>query len=155
MLICFDVDGVLETGQHPGPVSLAMLDQLMAEDGTDIFIVSPSPNRPDGPYPEVLGEDPSDREANLRWARELAPGHTMRLYVGPNGYFDAAARAGFTYVDRLTFVQMMQGRGHQERLLCPWCGQDTGVIAGDVLYLECPHCGATIGPQVPQPAPRS
>jgi hypothetical protein len=96
VLLAFDVDGTLDSSA--GPIRVEFLHALAELPATRVVIVSPSAARPPG-FPEEIG---ADRAANLRAAAAAWPSD-LRLYVSDNGDRDAAAAAGFSYVDRLDF----------------------------------------------------
>lgn len=95
LLVCFDVDGTLETSA--GPVTVQRLKDLEAG-GVAVVIVSPSSLRPKGFKEKIEGT----RRDNLLAAKSLYPAH-VNLYVSDNGDMGEADAAGFTYVDRLLF----------------------------------------------------
>jgi hypothetical protein len=95
-LVCFDVDGTLETSA--GPVTVEQLRRLEAA-GVAVAIVSPSPARPPG-FPEFIAG--ATRHENLAAAVAAFPA-ALRLYVSDNNDQAEAVAAGFIYVDRLEF----------------------------------------------------
>ena len=100
LLLCFDVDGTLETSlEKPGPVTLAQL-RALEQAGIPVIIVSPSPARPPGFHESLVGS----RTENLKAAAARFP-TVFRAYVSDNDDYEAAWNAGFSYIDlsRLNF----------------------------------------------------
>src|SRR5260370_22528921 len=101
VLICFDVDGTLESSN--GPVTVAKMRRLQ-ELGATVVSVSPSgasPNRTMGTdFPEHVNG--AARSLNLLAAASEFPSDLL-LYVSDNGDMTEAEAAGFTYVDRFQF----------------------------------------------------
>ncbi len=95
-LLCFDVDGTLESGDGPIPVSVLNDLENM---GHTVVIVSPSPLRPrDAGFPEFLSVD---RKKNLLDAREAYP-NERPVYISDNDGDDAlSAEVNFEYVHPL------------------------------------------------------
>ena len=102
MLVCFDVDGTLWTSN--GPVTEAMLNQIELSPGGVVVIVSPSGARPLGWKESIEGPARRDslKSASERWPR------AVRLYVSDNNDQEEAEAAGYLYVDREIFAQMMR-----------------------------------------------
>ena len=95
-LLCFDVDGTLDTGDGPIPVSV--LHDLEGR-GHTVVIVSPSPLRPrDAGFPEFLSVD---RKKNLLDALQAHPSDRP-VYISDNDGDDAlSAEVDFEYVHPL------------------------------------------------------
>jgi len=100
LLLAFDVDGTLWTSN--GKVTEEMLVKLELA-GSKVVIVSPSTARPKG-WDEFI--DGPARRDNLLKARERWP-FSVRIYVSDNGDVEEAKAAGFLYVDREDFAEMM------------------------------------------------
>ncbi len=97
VLLCFDVDGTLETSA--GPITVARLRELDAIDGCQVVIVSPSGARPQG-FAECIN-GPS-RAANLESAATTYHSDLL-LYISDNNDQAEAQASGFTYIDRMEF----------------------------------------------------
>jgi hypothetical protein len=99
-LLCFDVDGTLDSGL--GPIPFSALQELERR-GHKVVIVSPSPLRPKGtPFPEFLSVD---RKRNLLDARAAFP-HPQVVYVSDNpGDDHLCAEVGFEYVDPMFWTR--------------------------------------------------
>ncbi len=95
-LLCFDVDGTLDTGDGPIPVSV--LHDLEGM-GHEVVIVSPSPLRPkDAGFPEFLSVD---RKKNLLDALEAHP-DDRPVYISDNeGDDKLSEEVNFEYVHPL------------------------------------------------------
>lgn len=100
MLICFDVDGTLETSN--GPVKTSRLVSLK-DWGHRVIIVSPSPHFPryadtdDPVFPNVSGND--TRLENLLEAKQMFGSEEFYLYISDNpGDDEVAKQAGFSFM---------------------------------------------------------
>lgn len=102
ILIAFDIDGTVETGNPPGPVQWAKVRELMTFSFIHVAIVSPSPFRPKDDTPSYVGG--ATRATNLKHFAGEHPKVWLRLYVSDNGDLDQAAEAGFTYIDARNFA---------------------------------------------------
>ena len=92
VLVCFDVDGTLDV--TAGPVPLQRLYDLQSI-GVKVAIVSPSGARLTD-FPLFLT---SDRDRNLRNARQWAENPPLCIYVSDNmGDRELSEMMGFTYV---------------------------------------------------------
>ena len=102
-LLCFDVDGTLETGL--GPISVETLQALEAR-GHTVVIVSPSPLRPEGlGFPEFLSVN---RKKNLLDAAAANP-ELWPVYISDNEGDDRLSQeVGFTYVDPRHFTRFLE-----------------------------------------------
>ena len=95
MLIMFDCDGTLETGNPPGPVKLADLYFLIAL-GIHVVIVSESANCANLPFEHIVV--PGNRLQALLNAKAKYPGLRC-IYVSDNpGDDDNARQAGCEYL---------------------------------------------------------
>ena len=92
MLVCFDVDGTIETSR--GPITVETL-RALERAGADVAIVSPSTARPAG-FPEFIKG--ALRRDNLLAAAAAHPRTLLRIYVSDNEDQVEAQAAGFTYV---------------------------------------------------------
>lgn len=104
ILLCFDVDGVLDTAG--GPVPFDLLRRLQLRDGARVCIVSPSDNWPkEENMTRVV--DGATRADNLRKAAAMHPECLVRLYVDDDAS-DArrkeAADAGFAFLTAQEFA---------------------------------------------------
>ena len=95
-LLCFDVDGTLDTGD--GPIPASVLHDLEGM-GHKVVIVSPSPLRPkDAGFPEFLSVD---RKKNLLDALEAHP-DDRPVYISDNDGDDKLSEeVKFEYVHPL------------------------------------------------------
>ncbi|MFI4977519.1 MAG: hypothetical protein ACHQC8_02405 [Solirubrobacterales bacterium] len=100
LLVCFDVDGTLETSG--GPVTLMMLARLQAMPNLFVTIVSPSAAAPPG-FERALPNGGGSRRDNLLAAKFSHPAD-LYLYVSNNGDQAEAIAAGFLYVDHIDFA---------------------------------------------------
>lgn len=109
VLLCFDTDGVLETGKPPGPVETKWLE-LLESNGAIIVLVSPSPNCPKGRnnLPRFTQIATKSRRENLedavKWVQSYGMDPILKLYVSNNDDRIEAEDAGFIYIDEKSFV---------------------------------------------------
>jgi len=102
MLILFDCDGTLETGNPPGPVKLADLNFLVVL-GVHVIIVSESANCANLPFEHIIV--PSNRLQALLNAKAKYPGLRC-IYVSDNPSDDVnAQRAGCEYMHPSEFLK--------------------------------------------------
>ncbi len=94
ILLCFDVDGTLDSSAGPVPFEVLL---ALQEAGMPVAVVSPSANWPKAEHPELDFATPDQgRQTNLLRAKEAFPGARVLLYVSDNPNEDTLAQeAGF------------------------------------------------------------
>ncbi len=102
ILVCFDVDGTLDSSG--GPVSFAWVKACVQRLDFLAMVVSPSVAWPQGELPASLTG--GSRADNLRAAAVACePTATLRLYVSDNKDQAEAQAAGFVYIEAADFAR--------------------------------------------------
>ena len=103
VLLCFDTDGVIQTGKPEGPVETKWLE-LLQSNGAIVVLVSPSPNCPKGRnnlplFTQIASKSRRENlEDAVKWVQSYGFDPILKLYVSDNGDWREAKDAGFTYI---------------------------------------------------------
>ncbi len=107
ILFAFDVDGTLDTSG--GPISFGLFATLSTYGLVHflhVAIVSPSGAWPKGAFPHFDFAAPDGgRQANLERAKAAFPEDVVWIYISDNKDYDAAAAAGFAYIEAAEFAK--------------------------------------------------